>query len=93
MFNEYFFFFNDTATTEIYTLSLHDALPISDDQQGLEQQGEFTNSRTTPKSLGPRGARKYTELRTTPDPPPAHPPVKITTCPGRVIKYSPRKKD
>src|SRR3712207_8358416 len=26
---QYFFFFNDTATTEIYTLSLHDALPIS----------------------------------------------------------------
>src|SRR5260370_9177318 len=26
-----FFFFNDTATTEIYTLSLHDALPISVD--------------------------------------------------------------
>src|SRR5256885_11311713 len=26
-----FFFFNDTATTEIYTLSLHDALPISPD--------------------------------------------------------------
>src|SRR3712207_6894216 len=26
---KYFFFFNDTATTEIYTLSLHDALPIS----------------------------------------------------------------
>src|SRR3712207_8429995 len=25
-----FFFFNNTATTEIYTLSLHDALPISD---------------------------------------------------------------
>src|SRR3712207_7822444 len=25
----YIFFFNDTATTEIYTLSLHDALPIS----------------------------------------------------------------
>jgi len=25
---EFFFFFNDTATTEIYTLSLHDALPI-----------------------------------------------------------------
>ena len=25
-----FFFFNDTATTEIYTLSLHDALPIFD---------------------------------------------------------------
>src|SRR5258708_14491029 len=27
----YVFFFNDTATTEIYTLSLHDALPISRD--------------------------------------------------------------
>src|SRR3712207_7683887 len=32
-----FFFFNDTATTEIYTLSLHDALPISlhADAQGV----------------------------------------------------------
>src|SRR6266581_9712761 len=29
MFEWIFFFFNDTATTEIYTLSLHDALPIS----------------------------------------------------------------
>src|SRR5256885_10644054 len=28
-FHTTFFFFNDTATTEIYTLSLHDALPIS----------------------------------------------------------------
>src|SRR3954463_2770651 len=28
-----FFFFNDTATTEIYTLSLHDALPISNTSQ------------------------------------------------------------
>src|SRR2546426_11349847 len=37
-----FFFFNDTATTEIYTLSLHDALPISEvrgagpDRPGVE---------------------------------------------------------
>src|SRR2546430_10172280 len=29
MSSSFFFFFNDTATTEIYTLSLHDALPIS----------------------------------------------------------------
>src|SRR6266487_4932576 len=29
LFLSFFFFFNDTATTEIYTLSLHDALPIS----------------------------------------------------------------
>src|SRR2546422_3288031 len=31
----YFFFFNDTATTEIYTLSLHDAFPISRDATAL----------------------------------------------------------
>src|SRR3712207_8325566 len=30
-----FFFFNDTATTEIYTLSLHDALPICDHPVGF----------------------------------------------------------
>src|SRR3712207_7676151 len=30
-----FFFFNDTATTEIYTLSLHDALPISATKLGF----------------------------------------------------------
>src|SRR5437879_13414816 len=33
-----FFFFNDTATTEIYTLSLHDALPISMSQRTLDAQ-------------------------------------------------------
>src|SRR5258705_6151256 len=32
-----FFFFNDTATTEIYTLSLHDALPICGRVLGIEQ--------------------------------------------------------
>src|SRR2546430_14607094 len=32
----FFFFFNDTATTEIYTLSLHDALPISLYDYGAE---------------------------------------------------------
>src|SRR3712207_7535015 len=36
MFVDTFFFFNDTATTEIYTLSLHDALPIFLLQQGEE---------------------------------------------------------
>src|SRR5437764_9748678 len=33
------FFFNDTATTEIYTLSLHDALPISRGGQGDSRRG------------------------------------------------------
>src|SRR3712207_6962269 len=36
------FFFNDTATTEIYTLSLHDALPISGDEPcSLRQHGSL----------------------------------------------------
>src|SRR5256885_5340304 len=35
-----FFFFNDTATTEIYTLSLHDALPISEVARKLERAME-----------------------------------------------------
>src|SRR5947209_20591548 len=38
-----FFFFNDTATTEIYTLSLHDALPIS----------EFSNPRPAGREAAP----------------------------------------
>src|SRR2546429_5209202 len=36
-----FFFFNDTATTEIYTLSLHDALPISRFGQVGPRVGSF----------------------------------------------------
>src|SRR2546427_4593275 len=35
-----YFFFNDTATTEIYTLSLHDALPISSLRRGRPGVGE-----------------------------------------------------
>src|SRR6267142_5393330 len=38
----FFFFFNDTATTEIYTLSLHDALPIA------EIQADIINSLYSP---------------------------------------------
>src|SRR5260221_11964338 len=39
------FFFNDTATTEIYTLSLHDALPISSHRKppGAPQNGPLTS--------------------------------------------------
>src|SRR2546430_12234575 len=40
-----FFFFNDTATTEIYTLSLHDALPISS-SPGLMRGCSFGKSRS-----------------------------------------------
>src|SRR2546427_8984059 len=46
-----FFFFNDTATTEIYTLSLHDALPIS-------PRGRSPGSPDPPRATtGPRTAR------------------------------------
>src|SRR3712207_7380727 len=44
------FFFNDTATTEIYTLSLHDALPIS----GEAAKTRATRTATSPES----GARR-----------------------------------
>src|SRR2546430_6502300 len=44
-----FFFFNDTATTEIYTLSLHDALPIYHDRwAGADVSG-------IPRDRGPDG--------------------------------------
>ena len=46
-----FFFFNDTATTEIYTLSLHDALPIYETPEETDnnptQLEQITNSSTT----------------------------------------------
>src|SRR5688572_32177133 len=40
----FLFFFNDTATTEIYTLSLHDALPISQSSGWIVLDPEFANS-------------------------------------------------
>src|SRR5690349_23930012 len=43
----FIFFFNDTATTEIYTLSLHDALPIStpcDEDVGFDSYFHFTGA-------------------------------------------------
>src|SRR3712207_7784042 len=43
-----FFFFNDTATTEIYTLSLHDALPILLRRGGMSS---WPVSRTTSSSI------------------------------------------
>src|SRR3712207_6890773 len=44
----FFFFFNDTATTEIYTLSLHDALPIS----GGLYRGQHPAGARTARSTG-----------------------------------------
>src|SRR5215470_18879560 len=53
----FFFFFNDTATTEIYTLSLHDALPIS--WRTAARPGT-TRRRAGPSA--PPGDRKSTRL-------------------------------
>src|SRR5256885_15557609 len=52
-----FFFFNDTATTEIYTLSLHDALPISRSRR---------RDRRGPPGSGLRPAREGVSLVTRP---------------------------
>src|SRR5437588_10008265 len=50
-----FFFFNDTATTEIYTLSLHDALPISGVGQERPDSGQ-------PPARSGGGGRTHREL-------------------------------
>src|SRR5258708_30935878 len=67
-----FFFFNDTATTEIYTLSLHDALPISApscarraDSSRSPPSGHFPGSRQTARSNRrfPRSEEHTSELQ------------------------------
>ena len=71
-----FFFFNDTATTEIYTLSLHDALPISPDAEQMKARLALMGSIATVQKvtvngqtwhrvrIGPfKGARKADEKR------------------------------
>src|SRR5256885_11978995 len=58
-----FFFFNDTATTEIYTLSLHDALPISDDS-GIECHAGQANSRAPTCVRGDREVDQRSEEHT-----------------------------
>src|SRR3954466_6605461 len=53
------FFFNDTATTEIYTLSLHDALPISSNLSSVNTHG----SRTLMRPLGAKHSRDRKSTR------------------------------
>src|SRR2546426_4715149 len=50
-----FFFFNDTATTEIYTLSLHDALPISLEKYLEKEKGACSSLSNEPES--PSGSK------------------------------------
>src|SRR5258708_38459450 len=60
-----FFFFNDTATTEIYTLSLHDALPISCNLSFFvqPQTGQNTNTSITSLILFARSEEHTSELQ------------------------------
>src|SRR5438309_6271552 len=53
----YSFFFNDTATTEIYTLSLHDALPILAEYDNVSMNISMIMSGIDPQS------KKFTEPR------------------------------
>src|SRR2546422_2443806 len=52
--SSFFFFFNDTATTEIYTLSLHDALPIC---RGARRRSRRRRS-ASPARRRPPGTRR-----------------------------------
>src|SRR5256885_5404184 len=56
-----FFFFNDTATTEIYTLSLHDALPIS--RPGARGAGRGGGLPEARPRRGPRSEEHTSELQ------------------------------
>src|SRR3712207_8346820 len=67
MLSFFFFFFNDTATTEIYTLSLHDALPISEAAGGADRAAEIIaavarTGRSVPPRLDAAPDRKSTRL-------------------------------
>src|ERR1051326_1262134 len=52
----FFFFFNDPATTEIYTLSLHDALPIYGEERGHAERDECPDKEEGSAGLGQRAA-------------------------------------
>src|SRR5258708_11805749 len=56
----YNFFFNDTATTEIYTLSLHDALPISIqfENNAKKKSSPGQSPASSPVSPNPKPAKK-----------------------------------
>src|SRR5256885_8829376 len=60
----FFFFFNDTATTEIYTLSLHDALPIWPTLESLEPFREKIRLSFPVLRVGVRQMPKYMSPQT-----------------------------
>src|SRR5260221_925290 len=59
----FFFFFNDTATTEIYTLSLHDALPIYTEAVSVrlgDGKGTFRSAPGSPYGTFPCRSEEHT---------------------------------
>src|SRR2546421_3976849 len=71
----FFFFFNDTATTEIYTLSLHDALPICpatsrwsvSSRRRLRASSAKTMATPAASAVAATGDRKSTRLNSSHD--------------------------
>src|SRR5438552_18605600 len=64
----FFFFFNDTATTEIYTLSLHDALPICFGRSSCRRQTAFAASiRQGVRGIPVRRSEEHTSELQSPD--------------------------
>src|SRR5258707_10687389 len=59
-----FFFFNDTATTEIYTLSLHDALPISKHIKTTSVPATFIPTAWDAKRIARRGPQPSKRVST-----------------------------
>src|SRR5438034_6575489 len=55
-----FFFFNHTATTEIYTLSLHDALPISRSRRSRRRGGHHPTNHARPRSRSETRSEEHT---------------------------------
>src|SRR2546426_8668139 len=77
-----FFFFNDTATTEIYTLSLHDALPIYGQEEGVAEGAD--SSGYPSRGAGPPAPLLQIALQL---PEPHGPEGRTNTC-GRVVAVS-----
>src|SRR2546430_13099849 len=74
-----FFFFNDTATTEIYTLSLHDALPISAwlvvNRKTIGRDFKSNRCATHPRQTSPKSTSAVVYVATANSPPPEAMPM------------------
>src|SRR6266498_3828424 len=80
IFAAYYFFFNDTATTEIYTLSLHDALPIPH-----HPDSSASTRGSTPAPPPAEPCSPHRPVRSSTSTPPG--------CSGRCARSRPRRPD